>query len=179
MSGSATLNCARTEHGGFTDCHVATERPSGEGFGDAAMSLAAKAVECPGLTLRPPQRVAGPVYFAFSASPLFVTPNPLKPDWPIIAGRWLQRPTGDDMAATYPPQAVQHHVNGHATIVCAGKETGLMGNCIVTNEEPAGWGFGRATLQLSRHFKVELSKNCAGKPVIPVIVIPVAWALPG
>ena len=179
ISGSATLNCARTEHGGFANCRVEAERPNGEGFGHAAMALAAKAVECPALSLRRSQRMSGPVYFAFSASPLFITPNPLRPDWPIVQGRWLQLPTGDDMAATYPAKAWQRHVDGYGAIVCAGRETGLMGNCIIVDEAPEGWGFGYATLQLSRRFKVELSKNCAGDAVLPAVVITVGWKSPG
>ena len=123
-------------------------------------------------------RVAKPVSFAFSASPLFITPNVLRPDWPIVTGRWLRRPTGDDMAVAYPGVAALKHVSGHATMVCSTKETGDMNRCMFTDEAPAGYGFGAATLALSRTFRMAPSANCAGTVSATVVIIPVGWVMP-
>jgi hypothetical protein len=177
VSGLVSLSCGRTEHGGFTDCHITRESPSGEGFGEAALALAAKAVECPTMTAKPTEKQDQGIVFAFSAKPLFITPDVLRPDWPITTGRWLRRPTGDDMAFNYPRGAAMNHVSGHATMVCSTKKTGDMNRCLVLDETPVGYGFGAATLAVSREFRVAPNANCSGPMVESVVVIPVGWIM--
>ena len=179
VDGAVILSCARTQHGGFADCRVSLEGPTGDGFGEAAMALAANAVECSTVTLPPESRTRRYYYFGFSASSATIAPNVLKPDWPILQGKWLRRPTGDDMALAYPDRAAEEDRNGRATMVCATDKTGGLHDCTIAGESPAGYDFGKADLELARHFEIDPSRDCAGMTVESTIVIPVAWVPPG
>src|SRR5580658_4374393 len=51
VGGEATLLCARTEHGALVDCKLREEQPTGQGFGAAALALAAQSVDGCGRSL--------------------------------------------------------------------------------------------------------------------------------
>jgi hypothetical protein len=179
IDGGVILSCGRTEHAGFTGCRVVKEAPAGLGFADAALAIAAHAVECPALTLPAEKRAPKFVLFQFSASPAGITPDLLNPNGPVLQGDWLRRPTGDDMANNYPRRAEYDLRNGHATMVCQSDETGRLHDCTITNETPLGYGFGEADLKLLPHFKITPSVDCSGRPVSSTIVIPIGWIVPG
>ena len=176
-SGSVILRCGRTEHGGYTDCQVVYEAPSGLGFGDAAVKLAAKAADCPTLTLPSSERVAL-VSFRFSAVSASIAPDLLKPSWPVTQGRWLRLPTGEDMAEAYPSHAARDRRNGHATLACLVDKAGGIHGCVVAGEAPAGYDFGAADLKLLPRFGILPSTDCAGEPIESTVVIPIRWVMP-
>jgi TonB family protein len=67
---------------------------------------------------------------------------------------WLQRPAGSDMANLYPKAAAAQNVEGRATIACKVTAQGTLADCAVTEESPAGQGFGEAALKLATLFKM-------------------------
>ncbi len=78
----------------------------------------------------------------------FGAPSPV----PMIRNpNWVQRPTATDFETFYPPGARGAGVQGNVSLDCAVSTEGAL-DCHVTSEEPAGWGFGEAAVQISRRF---------------------------
>jgi TonB family protein len=117
-----------------------------------------------------------PIVLAYAEPPAAVAPAP-KPSV-ITAPDWLRKPTGADMAEFYPKAAAAAHVEGHATIHCKVAATGELTDCVASNDEPAGQGFGEAALRLSALFKMRPMTRDG----IPVsggrINIPIRFMLP-
>jgi len=85
--------------------------------------------------------------------PTAIDPPPAPPT-PILTGlRWLEQPDGDDYVRYYPDRASQREQEGRVTIDCIVAGDGRLA-CHVTSEDPPGWGFGEASLRVSRHFRV-------------------------
>ena len=89
---------------------------------------------------------------------------------------WARKPTGQDIARFYPSEAARKLISGGAVIECAVTSEGLLADCHVVEEAPAGLGFGEAALKLSRIFKMRpVSKD--GQPVaggtvrIPILMM--------
>jgi protein TonB len=74
---------------------------------------------------------------------------------PDLTGlRWLHRPTQRDFQSAYPQRALNDGVNGHVSLQCTAAEGGWL-DCSVSDENPRGYGFGAAALELSRKFRLE------------------------
>ncbi|MGE0044477.1 MAG: TonB family protein [Hyphomonadaceae bacterium] len=67
---------------------------------------------------------------------------------------WRERPDGQDMAALYPRRARREGVEGRVLLDCTMETSGRL-DCGVVNETPAGYGFARAALRISAHFRGE------------------------
>ncbi|MEO7643280.1 MAG: TonB family protein [Ramlibacter sp.] len=91
---------------------------------------------------------------------------------------WRRRPTGNDMSRVYPKGAIQRRIEGFATINCTVTSEGMLADCVVAAEGPAGEGFGEAALKLAPNFTMRpLAKD--GVPVSGGTVrIPMKWVLP-
>jgi protein TonB len=73
----------------------------------------------------------------------------------IYSPEWLRKPDGEDIARIWPRKAVLARQRaGDATMSCRVAKTGLLENCVVVDETPAGFDFGLAALKLQRHFKL-------------------------
>jgi len=77
------------------------------------------------------------------------------PTHAISVPDWAAVPTGADLGAAYPPQALAARVAGEAEIACVTTAEGLMADCKVTAEAPAGAGFGAAALTLAAKFRMK------------------------
>lgn len=64
---------------------------------------------------------------------------------------WVQRPSADQLMRAYPNAALDRNVSGQAVISCQVLTSGRLSGCAVTSET-GRYGFGRAALNLSRHF---------------------------
>ncbi|MBK8544229.1 MAG: energy transducer TonB [Caulobacteraceae bacterium] len=83
-----------------------------------------------------------------------VDPPPAPPTPDVLQNVvWLEQADARDFARNYPDLAAQGDVSGRATIDCQVVADGRL-DCVVTNEEPVGYGFGDATLAISRQFRV-------------------------
>jgi protein TonB len=86
--------------------------------------------------------------------PVAVDPPPAPPTPSVLTNAtFTQRPDARDFARYYPERALEREVEGRATIECIVNANGSL-SCTVTSEDPPGYGFGEATLRVSRHFRV-------------------------
>jgi protein TonB len=67
---------------------------------------------------------------------------------------WLHKPNGDDFVSYYPARAMELGKEGKVTLNCTVSATGTLTDCSV-DESPAGYGFGDATLRISKLFKMK------------------------
>ena len=74
---------------------------------------------------------------------------------PDLTGvRWVHRPTQRDFQNAYPRRALFDGASGHVTLECTATGGGGL-DCSIGDENPRGYGFGRAALDLSRKFRLE------------------------
>ena len=85
--------------------------------------------------------------------PVAVDPPPAPPTPTILDPVWLEQPNARDYARYYPPRALDRGQVGSATIECLVAADGRL-SCRVLSETPPGWGFGEASLRVSRHFRL-------------------------
>ena len=67
----------------------------------------------------------------------------------VLMPEWLRRPSATDIAAVYPAAARSARVSGKALVRCVVGADGLVHDCQVTEETPAGMGFADAARQLA------------------------------
>lgn len=77
-----------------------------------------------------------------------------RPPAVITNPSWSRQPSADQMMRAYPERAIAASVSGSASLNCLVLPNGAVSDCTVTRESPGGYGFGRAALGLSRHFRV-------------------------
>jgi TonB family protein len=91
---------------------------------------------------------------------------------------WIQTPNGDDFANFYPKLASMLGVGGRAITHCGVSIQGLLVNCTIVDETPAGMGFGPAALSMMTRFHMRPQLR-DGKPVDGgTINIPIRFAPP-
>lgn len=95
---------------------------------------------------------------------------------PTAVPTWVQRPTGEHLAAHYPEDAMHRGMGGEATIECIVRPDGRLGQCIVESESPEEAGFGEATLALARYFRMARE---GGFPNEVRVRIPIRWQIGG
>ena len=110
----------------------------------ASPSLAQTAVD-PG----PSSGSTTPEAFRVAVDP---PPAPPTPDF-LMNVIWLEQPNARDFALNYPTRAQAETLSGRVTLDCRVIADGRL-NCLVTNEDPHGYGFAEATLAISREFRL-------------------------
>lgn len=174
-SGHALLDCLVMDDGRL-NCVLVEEEPQAM-YGQTAMGLSRAyrlAESASGRRVQVPMRfevsgnqtrpiLPGPNPFtardpsAPPAAPL--PPSPPAPTAEIAAARlitapqWLERPSGDTFARTYPTRALDEGVSGRAVLDCVVDESRRL-RCAVAEEEPAGYGFGGAGRQIAVSFRI-------------------------
>jgi len=176
--GKVRLRCKIDVHGLAESCEIASETPQGRGFGKAALELR------PTIKLPPTQGPDGPVpaiktiAIGFTAHDSEISGqqvaetlgmNPAAPHLSDITfGKnnpiamrdvtmldkpvWAEAAGFDDLVAAYPAKG--GGVEGYAVDHCMVRRTGVLANCQIIKEEPAGRGFDKAALSLAAKFKV-------------------------
>jgi len=166
-SGVVTLHCVASSEGSLADCKIVGESPSNEGFGAAALSLAAT------MQLKPSGADGQPVGGRSLTFPVKFTPDVLNPHTVITNPDWLYKPSQETMAQYWP--AAARLEAGEAVIHCVVTNRGLLDRCAVAHEDPAGRGFGQSALAMSESF-VMRPMTIDGQPVGGgEINIPIRW----
>jgi TonB family protein len=89
---------------------------------------------------------------------------------------WATRPNGDTFMRFYPPRT-DSLGEGRVVMRCTLTAQGSLTDCLVTEEAPPDKGFGRATQNLARYFRMNMQASCA-RPGMDVLV-PVHWVQGG
>jgi TonB family protein len=145
VSGAVKMKCAATAAGLLSDCSVIQEAPTGEGFGAAALSLAA------GMALKPTGADGQPITGRNLIVPVRFEAAMLRNPGTIVGNPdWLRKPTNNEMLQFYPADA--HGVSGKARIQCTVSTRGLLERCVLDEETPAGHGFGSSALAMTSTF---------------------------
>lgn len=78
---------------------------------------------------------------------------------------WEGQPSGEDLMRYYPDAAIDKSVSGTTLLKCQVNLYGRLKNCSVTEESPAGMGFGEAALAMAdKEFRMKPGR-IDGKPV--------------
>ena len=84
----------------------------------------------------------------------------------IVNPDWLKKPTSEQITAAWPHDALVHGKGGRAQIACRVNVQGLVEDCKVASEDPAGVGFGAAALTLTPQWQFRPATR-DGKPIPP------------
>lgn len=148
VAGRAALNCSVIETGELKRCTVLSEAPMGMGFATAAKALIPKFVAPKSAPNLPSTRGA---YAQITVS---FPKEMLDASTPPVVGKpsWVKLPTGEQLAAAMPKTGAPGQVR--VVLDCLIAPDGSTTDCKVASEEPAGRGFGEATLTLAPYFKM-------------------------
>jgi TonB family protein len=108
---------------------------------------------------------------------LFVDAAVAQAPQPLTGPDYMRHPSDGDVANVYPIGARRLGVSGRAEMACQVAADGKLRDCKVVSEEPAGFGFGDATLRLARYFQV-LPKSVPGGPEGAQVTIPFRFVMP-
>lgn len=95
-----------------------------------------------------------------------------------VAPDWIKKPTYEDLQAVWPAAALRRGISGSATITCQITPQGLLEECAVVSEAPAGQGFGSSALLLAPSFVIKPGMK-DGKPVSTTLRIPINFKSTG
>jgi TonB family protein len=156
VPGEATALCNIVRRQVLERCELVSESPAGYGFGAALLQMAPKVSLSPygaslnGMTVTEAPRGRAQVHFAFK------TPRPTQGGVLVMIGTITRH---------FPERAQRTETGGMAELQCKVAETGRLADCVVTQENPAGMGFGPSALASAHHFRVAPGKikEWAGK----------------
>jgi TonB family protein len=89
---------------------------------------------------------------------------------------WLRKPSGEDMAWSYPERAAREGIGGQAKLQCLVAPDGGLTHCQVLSEAPADQGFGAAALALAPQFQMTRPPSDAKNP--SEVTIPIVFTTP-
>lgn len=84
---------------------------------------------------------------------IFVPADPAPPGPVYLDATFTQRPSGRDFERFYPHRALERGMSGRVVLDCSVAANGRL-TCAVALEDPAGWGFGDASLRAAQEFRV-------------------------
>jgi len=153
VEGQAVIHCDRNERLALRNCKLVSETPAGQGFGAAALAMAAKSPENPKLNLADPSvRPPLDVVARFRLHPPAIVPDLTQMGHTLLAPSLVTVPTPAQIQAAYPARALADGVDGAAVLDCLVTAKGALDDCRLYGEEPTGYGFGAAALDLAGDF---------------------------
>lgn len=195
------LSCRVDVHGLAEWCKVASERPEGQGFGDAALQLRPTFKLSPvngpdgpmaammniAVEFKPPaaefdmgMQTAMPSGEGTQGASIAIRGNPIQMREVTMMNHpvWISAPSFDEVAAAYPARA--KGVEGYAVAHCEVERAGMLRRCVAAKELPTGLGFGKAAVSLAPKFRVApevMAKAPHGAPI--EVDIPIRFTPPG
>jgi hypothetical protein len=153
IEGEAVIRCSRNEHLRLLRCSLISETPAGQGFGAAALAMAAQSQDNPKIN-QPELLSAASVDQAvkFTLHPPDIDPDITRMAHSMTGPTLITEPTRAQIQAAYPVRALSDQVRGGAAMVCTVTETGHLQDCHVAAELPSGYGFGQAAVDLAGDF---------------------------
>jgi TonB family protein len=88
---------------------------------------------------------------------------------------WSKTPSQAEMAAAYPAEAKKANLAGSAVVECSVQADGLLANCAVVNETPAGAGFGGAAMALAGKFQMPAKSPSGAAMAGRTVQFPLRW----
>lgn len=165
LGGGVELMCTAARGGAMTDCDVLAEQPRGYGFGAAARRLAQQ-------SMRANVAKDTEVRVSISFAPELARGETLNVKTPY----WSALPSVEEIQ-TAVPKTEGGPNDARVVLVCGVQAGGILSDCAVDREEPAGQGFGPAILALAPKFRVNLMSG-EGMPTVGAKVrVPVRFAL--
>lgn len=152
VGGRATIACLLNGEGRLAGCEKINDEPEHVGLAEAALTLRPKFLARP---LLPDGRsVAGlTVHIPVTFSPAMLAAEPLQ----VSKVEWVGLPAADQLAGVYPEAAKSAgQASGRARLSCGVAAGGVLENCAVASEEPAGLGFGAAAMRLAPAFQMSI-----------------------
>jgi len=144
LSGAVKMRCTATSAGLLQNCSVIAETPVGNGFGAAALSLAA------GMELKPTAADGAPVAGRNLIVPVKFDPALLKSGPVVITTPdWVRLPKQEELANYFPAGGARA---GRVVLHCFVTNRGLMDNCTTSAEFPSGQSIGAAALAMTSLF---------------------------
>jgi TonB family protein len=182
VGGRVVLACKVLGDGRLDACTTRSETPADQGFGFAAHSLAAdfrmRATTEDGL---PTAGGLVRIPIEFSPPPVDAVPEGFKDarGERLMRPRWLRKPSGAAVSRAFPRKAMNRGVSGRAIISCVVIDTGHVDNCRIVQETPTGFGFGKASLELSQFFVMQTDLADGSSTVGATVVIPLSFTTMG
>jgi len=139
-------------------------------------------------TPTPPIREAQPIHIDDTPPIAPPTPQPPTLTEDPIGGRsgpsitpadFGVLPDGSKFAIYYPRRALERGIQGRVQLTCSVNAQHRLASCVVLQEDPAGWGFGDASMRMAqREFRVN-PQTVDGQPTDGgTITFPIRWRMP-
>lgn len=170
--GRATVACDMTGEGRLADCQTISADPKGYGF-EAAAKLLAKRFR---LEVRSDEDRKAAKGLEFHV-PIVFDPGMLDPATRVVGKpSWSSLPTQLQLLAAF--KDVKAAGSSRAVLDCAVRAGGVLGDCKVTSETPAGVGVAAAALGATPSFRLT-TWTAEGLPVVGGrVTIPIRYEAP-
>ncbi len=165
VEGQAVIHCKRDDHLALVGCTLISEDPAGQGFGAAALAMAAKSPPNPKLLLKDAaSQPAADMTIHFTLRAPYIAPDITRMAHVVKSAEIVAKPSNAQVQAAYPPRALDDQVQGGAQIECVVLLSGKLAECHVYDEQPTGYGFGQAALDLAGDFLLK-PRVIDGEPI--------------
>lgn len=155
VQGQAVIRCKRDQHLALTGCVLVSEDPAGQGFGAAALAMAARSQPNPRLLLKDADMPAEDATVRFQLVPPYISPDLTRMAHVVKNAEIVAKPSAAQIQAAYPTRALDNQIEGGAIIECVVTPAGKLAECHVFRETPLGYGFGQAALDLAVDFAMK------------------------
>ena len=174
LAGRASLSCGFDGSGHLVGCSTIAEDPKGEGFADAAHTLARHFRA----DLKTPDGRA--ISRAKIQLPFFFDPESLSGAKPVIGKpKWQSLPASTDTDAAFGEILRTGAGTVRVSLACRVQQGGTVSDCAVASEDPPGKGVGAAALTLAPTLKLS-TWTIEGLPIVGgTIRVPLRLEGPG
>ena len=180
IDGEVSISCVVTDRGTLDKCGVVSEKPAGDGFGNAALALST-------LFLMKPRTVDGvpvggatvnvPIHFMGGYS--MVRPSTASSIAVYGSLPWSATPTAKEVSAAFPARAMGHVDRARVVLRCRITAAGGLRACEATTEQPGGYGFGGGARKLAALFRVADDPDIMTKVKDAYVDVPFDFRDPG